>query len=329
MTATQVFHHHSVSFDPFVMIFFLDSLHLNSGYLEHGEGFVASTSDFWSAPKTQEPYGATIANFMAKKYRQKNGLCTFMSDKAHDYIVHKEIKSELLCISDPVVDRCQALVDFRHFPEPKTGEKICKWLEIAHGEIACKPKYMFSHITDNGKVSIIQLLSNLNDSHIILFSFITLKCLAGNATKSVQTLQLSSSAVSSVPLIGGNCDGHSNNLTTMQASGISNHKINLNEGLKIVLDKLHATAVRMCQGSKRKEVLMAVRKEHGRKKVWPVTFSARTRWDGVHEETKMASINQRDLDVAVNRCISYSGIDSDIYDQNRDDLGTVLFNAND
>jgi hypothetical protein len=115
----------------------------------------------------------------------------------------------------------------------------------------------------------------------------------------------------------------------MQASGISNHKINLNEGLKIVLDKLHATAVRMCQGSKRKEVLMAVRKEHGRKKVWPVTFSARTRWDGVHEETKMASINQRDLDVAVNRCISYSGIDSDIYDQNRDDLGTVLFNAND
>ncbi len=130
-------------------------------------------------------------------------------------------------------------------------------------------------------------------------------------------------------MLNESCDGHNNNLATQQASGISNHKKNLNPGMKLLLDKLHTMAVRMSHGLEHKEVLASVRKEHGLTKVWPVTFAARTRWIGVHKETKMASINQRNLDVAVHQLISYSGVDSDIYEQHRDSLSAVLFNAHD
>ncbi len=165
------------------------------------------------------------------------------------------------------------------------------------------------------------------DTHTHLVLLICTK--AGSATKSTRTLKKKTASVSAFSLLNESCDGHNNNLATQQASGISNHKMNLNPGMKFLLDKLHVTAVRMSHGSKRKEVLACVRKEHGRTKVWPVTFAARTRWAGVHEETKMASINQHDLDVAVNQLISYSGVDSDIYEQHRDNLSTVLFNAPD
>ncbi len=152
---------------------------------------------------------------------------------------------------------------------------------------------------------------------------------AGSATKSTRTLKKKTTSVSAFSLLNESCDGHNNNLATQQASGISNHKKNLNPGMKLLLDKLHVTAVRMSHGSKHKEVLANVRKEHDRTKVWPVTFAARTRWAGVHEETKMASINQRNLDVVVNQLISYSGVDSDIYEQHCDNLSAVLFNAHD
>ncbi len=104
------------------------------GFLEHGEGFVASTSDFWLAPQTQEPYGATIANFMGKKYHQTNGLCTFMSNKTYAYLKENDLVSKYLQVADPMVDRCGALVDFRHHP----GKKKTKSLQAGFHHLMLK-----------------------------------------------------------------------------------------------------------------------------------------------------------------------------------------------
>lgn len=63
--------------------------------------------------------------------------------------------------------------------------------------------------------------------------------------------------------------------------------------------------------------------------MWSVTFAAGIRLVGVHKETKMAAVNQYNLDVAIDWLLSYSGANTNIYEQRQDKLSAVLFNAYD
>ena len=47
-------------------------------YLLYHQSFVASTSDFWVDPVRKQSFGAAIANFMANRYKFKNGLSLFV-----------------------------------------------------------------------------------------------------------------------------------------------------------------------------------------------------------------------------------------------------------
>ena len=54
-----------------------------------------------------------------------------------------QLKSE-----KPTLHRCQALLDFCSWTQPKTGDLIGSWLEECHRAVGCRPNYITSHIVD-------------------------------------------------------------------------------------------------------------------------------------------------------------------------------------
>ncbi len=78
-----------------------------------------------------------------------------MSNKTYAYLEANDLVLKYLCISDPRIDRCAALVDFRHHPGKKSGENIASWISSSHAEVMIKPSYMFSHVVDNGDYCIV------------------------------------------------------------------------------------------------------------------------------------------------------------------------------
>ena len=125
-------------------------------------------------------------------------------------------------------------------------------------------------------------------------------------------------------IVAGSCDTHNINIASKAASGLAGHVKNLNKNLETSLEKLHSNLVRLCQSSLRKDVLAAVQKDNGRKKTMPVTFAGKTRWDGTHDETKIASINQHDLDATWVRLVAYRGVDEELWKEHKANIGKVL-----
>ena len=78
----------------------------------------------------KKSFGACITNFMANKYRFKNGISLFMSDTTFSLMTEGEV-SEMLHSKVPTLDRCQALCDFVLFDLNHTGDEIGRWLEDA------------------------------------------------------------------------------------------------------------------------------------------------------------------------------------------------------
>ena len=92
-------------------------------YLLYSESFIASTSDFWWHPVMKKSFGVYIANFMANKYRLKNGLSLFMSDTTISSMPKDEVR-QMLRSKVPTLDRCQAFCDFVLFDLNHTGDEI-------------------------------------------------------------------------------------------------------------------------------------------------------------------------------------------------------------
>ena len=60
----------------------------------------------------------------------------------------QERVTELLRCGTPTVDRSQALLDFKHWEIPNTGENIFHWMEDIHKAVDCKTEYIGSHNVD-------------------------------------------------------------------------------------------------------------------------------------------------------------------------------------
>jgi hypothetical protein len=98
---------------------------------------------------------------MANGYQFKNGLFLAIPQTSLPSV----LAEGLLKVEKPTLHRCQALLDFCMWTQPKTGELIGSWLEEYHKAIGCKPNYISSHVVDG----------------------------AANASKSVQYLQFATS----------------------------------------------------------------------------------------------------------------------------------------
>ena len=61
-------------------------LMISEGYLNFNNSFVSSTSDFWWDKVKHQSYGACILNFMAKRYKFRNGRSVFVSDSTRKTI---------------------------------------------------------------------------------------------------------------------------------------------------------------------------------------------------------------------------------------------------
>ncbi len=108
-------------------------------------------------------------------------------------------------------------------------------------------------------------------------------------------------------------DTNNTNIASKAASGLENHMENLKPELGRILIILHANLVNHTQHAQRKEVLASVQKESHWKKTMPVTFAAKTHWDGTHDETKTASVNQRKLETMLTRLYGYRRVDEELY----------------
>ena len=56
--------------------------------------------------------------------------------------------TEILRSSTPTIKRCQALLDFPQFDQPKTCQNIGIYLDNIHVDAGCKASYIGSHIVD-------------------------------------------------------------------------------------------------------------------------------------------------------------------------------------
>ena len=65
----------------------------------------------------------------------------------------QEMVTYLLLCATTTVDSSQALLDFKHWEIPKTGENIGHWMENIHKYVGCKPEYIGSHTVDRASNS--------------------------------------------------------------------------------------------------------------------------------------------------------------------------------
>lgn len=270
------------------------SLMMKELYLLYSEGFVASTSDFWWHPVMKQSFGACIANFMANKYRFKNGLDLFMSDTTFQGLSEEVLRE--LKVKTPKLDRCQALCDFVLYDLDHTGNSIGHWLEDAHRNIGCYPSYIGSHVVDG----------------------------AGNAGKSVEVLKWRTTDDRQQEIVTKKCDAHQANTSGKRASGTSSHVVNYNPACGMSLTKLHDNLTRVCRSGARMKVVENVQKENKRTNTTKLDRAVKTRWGSDHEECKRANLNQRDFKESLSRMVCNTGIDKDIYRANSNNLNNVL-----
>jgi len=79
---------------------------------------------------------------MANHYYFKNGLCLAISDLTLEEMKKQGFAADLLTSCVATRDRCQVLLDFTHWTEPKTGKNIGKWLGEMHDGVGIKPDYI-------------------------------------------------------------------------------------------------------------------------------------------------------------------------------------------
>ena len=180
----------------------------------------------------KKSFGAYIANFMANKYRFKNGISLFMSDTTFSSMTEGKV-SEMLRSKVPALDHCQALCDFVLFDLNHTGDEIGRWLEDAHGSVGCKPSYIGSHVVDG----------------------------AGNAGKSVEVLKWQTSDSRKAQIVTHKCDAHQTNMAGKRASGTSSHAVNLNPDCGTALTLLHTSLVCVCHSGQRMGIVENIQKE--------------------------------------------------------------------
>ena len=263
------------------------------------EAFIFSNSDFWWEGVRKKNFGACIANFMMNRYRFRNGTSLFMSNST--LMSDGGKVKDALVNSKPHIDRCSSLLDFCNFEEEKSGTNIGSWLERIHRGAGAKPSFIGSHTVDG----------------------------AGNAVKSAETLELTTSENRSQKMVTDRCDAHKVNTTSSQASGMSYHVDNLNPAMGTALTLLHESLVRTSGSGTRKKVLANVQSEHGREKTPAIKFAVKTRWNSFYDETKCANSNQLDLDIALQRMISRNGADHDLFIEYENNLGAVIPQEND
>ena len=119
------------------------------------------------------------------------------------------------------------------------------------------------------------------------------------------------------------CDAHQINTTGKRASGTSSHKVNLNPELGRSLTLLHTTLNRVTNSATRMNIYNNVQSDHKRKDSPKLDTAVKTRWNSEHKEAVIASANQRDLSVALDRMISQKGIDAELFKSNIDSIGKV------
>ena len=81
-------------------------------------------------------------------------------------------------------------------------------------------------------------------------------------------------------------------------SQTSDHAVNLNPNLGPDLTSLHAWLSKI-ENSECKKVLTTVQTKHGCKKTTQIESAVTTRWNSRRSETVCASINQFDIDIAI------------------------------
>ena len=167
---------------------------------------------------------------------------------------------------------------------PRPGKIIGTWLEESHDNIGCKAEYIGSHVVDG----------------------------ASNAGKSVEVLEWNTRGERSQKIVAGPCDSHNINTTAKQASGLSDHAINLNPDLGKSLKLLHLDMTKLCLYKSCKDILGHCRQEHGREKYTSTVYSVLTRWLSTFLETESANVNQFDIEAALKRIKAPGGIDEEL-----------------
>ena len=270
----------------------------NEAYLCYRESFVASSSDFWWDNVRKKPFGASIATFMCQRYKFKNGMELFMSDATYFY---KRLDKAKLVNGTPTLARCPALLDFCQFWKPKTGENIGEWLEEIHAAVDIEPGHIGSHNVDG----------------------------ASNAEKSVECFILQTSERHSQPIVAESCNSHKvNTNTAREASGTSDHVVNMNPGLSDALSLHHSWLVKICGSGDRRTIVDNVEKEHGREVSPAMDFALATRWNSDYDESKTVNIYQYDLETAIARMVCSTGIVKDLYEKHSYDLSQVVPQTN-
>ncbi len=247
---------------------------MTEAFISFGNSFVASTSDFWHHPYWKMAFGASVANVMTNGYKFNDGLFVAVSNTTL-----KSVDTKILRSKKPYLHRCQALLDFCSWLQPKTGELIGSWLEECHKAVGCKPDYIGSHIVDG----------------------------AANAGKSVEWLEWNTESNRSQKIIADGCDAHKINTTAGIASGRSQHTTNLNPKLGSALSLLHEWLGKFVNYKAYQDTLEVVRKEHGRVRTPRVSSSVVTRWNSSFDETQSANANQLDINLAIQRILAPGG----------------------
>ena len=225
-----------------------------------------------------------MANFIASCYMFKSGQLLAISDATLKKMKKSGDADKLLMSTNPEEQRVQALMNFELFDKPKTGENVGAWLEESHSNVGIKAEYVASHTVDG----------------------------ASNAGKSVEVLEWATKGERSQKIVAHPCDSHNINTTSKQASGLSDHTINLNKDLGTPLKMLHRDMTRLCLYKACKDILKNVRQEHGREKFTSPLYSMITRWESTFFETESANINQYDIEVALKRIKAPGGVEEDL-----------------
>ena len=71
-------------------------------------------------------------------------------------------------------------------------------------------------------------------------------------------------------------------------------------------------------------IVKNIQKEHHRTKTVIIEDACKTRWGSEHEETRRASINQKDLEVSFDHMINPAGMDKELYNKHWNNLSTIM-----
>ena len=273
---------------------------VKEAYLEYHSGFISSTSDFWWNPVTKASYGACIASMMANRYLMANGMSLYVSSTTLE-----SIKGDLNILDSvspvPKLTRGKILLDFVNFDDKKSGVNVGTWLSDIHGDLSIKPSYMGTHVVDG----------------------------AADANSSVKELTVTLAGDSPREMTTAKCDSHQVNTSGRRASGTSSHVKNINPELGRSLQKLHSATGRITRSGTRQKVLQNVRNERKREKYARILHAVRTRWNSDAMETSSAASNQSDLSVAIERMVSASGEDKELYREHRNKLDDIIPTSHD